>query len=122
MGRGKKENLKPFNKLTVEEQRKIASMGGKKSVEVKNQKRLLKDTIKMMLALQPTPQMVNECAEKFGFNPEDLQDVITGGLITKAMAGDSKAFEVLRDTVGEKPIDIQEVTHKGSGLTIEVKP
>ena len=48
----------------------------------------------MMLKLQPTPQMVSECAEKFGFNPKDLQDIITGGLINKAMSGDSRAFEV----------------------------
>ena len=119
MSKGKKENLKPFNKLTVEEQRKLASMGGKKSVEVKNQKRLLKDTIEMMLKLQPTPQMVNECAEKFGFNPKDLQDIITGGLISKAMSGDSRAFEVLRDTVGQKPKEVIESTNTNTNIDIK---
>ena len=103
MSKGKKENLIPLNKRTKEAQREIARKGAQASNKKQAEKRLLKDTIKMMLALQPTPQMVDECAEKFGFNPKDLQDIITGGLINKAMSGDSRAFEVLRDTVGQKP-------------------
>lgn len=119
MSKGKKENLIPLNRLTKEEQREITSKGGKKSGEVRAQKRLLKDTIEMMLKLQPTPQMVNECAEKFGFNPKDLQDIITGGLINKAMSGDSRAFEVLRDTVGQKPKEEVINTNLNTDATIE---
>ena len=35
----------------------------------------------------------------------DMQEKISLALIQKAMGGDTKAFEVLRDTVGEKPVD-----------------
>ena len=52
-----------------------------------------------------TPEMVTDCAAKFGFNPKDLQEVITGGLMTKAMSGDAKAFEVIRDSIGQKPVE-----------------
>src|SRR5574344_724462 len=117
----KEDNLKPIKKgqLSKDELKKRQSNGGKKSGEVRTQKRLLKDTIEMMLKLQPTPQMVNECAEKFGFNPKDLQDIITGGLINKAMSGDSRAFEVLRDTVGQKPKEEVINTNLNTDATIE---
>lgn len=117
----KEDNLKPIRKgqLSKDELKKRQINGGKKSGEVRAQKRLLKDTIEMMLKLQPTPQMVSECAEKFGFNPKDLQDIITGGLINKAMSGDSKAFEVLRDTVGQKPKEEVINTNLNTDATIE---
>lgn len=35
----------------------------------------------------------------------DTQEKISLSLIQKAMQGDTKAFEVIRDTVGEKPVD-----------------
>ena len=104
------ENLIPLNKRTKTEQRAITQMGGIKSGEVRREKRLLKDTIEMLLNNKPTPEMINECAEKFGFNPKDLQDVITGGLIARAMTGDPKAYEVLRDTMGQRPIEKMETT------------
>lgn len=35
----------------------------------------------------------------------NTQESVAVALIEKAMGGDVKAFEVLRDTVGEKPVD-----------------
>ena len=34
---------------------------------------------------------------------------ITSAMIRKALAGDVKAFESIRDTVGEKPVEKQEI-------------
>ena len=113
------ENLIPVTQRSKEEARQMSINGGKKSGEVRAQKRLLKDTIEMMLNMKPTPEMIQECAEKFGFNPKDLQEIITGGLIQKAISGDSKAFEVLRDTVGQKPKDIIESTNTNTNLDIK---
>lgn len=107
------ENLKPIKKgeLSKEEAKKRGSIGGINSGKAKAEKRLLKDTIEMLLNNKPTPEMINECAEKFGFNPKDLQEVITGGLISRAMSGDPRAYEVLRDTAGQKPVDRVENTN-----------
>ena len=103
------ENLIPMNKRSKKEARELGSIGGIKSGQVRAEKRLLKDTIEMLLNNKPTDEMIMDCAEKFGFNPKDLQDVITGGLISRAMSGDPKAFEVLRDTMGQRPVEKQEV-------------
>lgn len=35
----------------------------------------------------------------------NTQESIAVALVEKAMSGDVRAFEVLRDTIGEKPVD-----------------
>ncbi len=45
------KNLKPFNSLTEEEVRKIASNGGKKSVEARRKKKNLKERFKIGLEI-----------------------------------------------------------------------
>lgn len=86
------QNLKPYRKgeLTSEEAKRRGSNGGKRSAEVKRENKLIKDRI----------------LERMG---ETDWDEMIDGLIERAKATD-KAFEVLRDTVGQKPSDVIEVT------------
>ena len=81
------QNLKPFNELTENEQRAIASAGGKASGEARRKRKTLKEELLLMLSEGET------------------QRSVTLALIEKAMSGDTKAFEVIRDTIGEKPVD-----------------
>lgn len=81
------QNLKPFNEMTENEQREIAKKGGKASGEARAKRKTLREELLLLL-------------EK-----GDTQERISLALLQKAMQGDTKAFEVLRDTVGEKPID-----------------
>lgn len=50
----------------------------------------------------------------------DTQSKMSLSIISKALNGDTKAFEVIRDTIGEKPIDRQELTGEQS-LDINIK-
>lgn len=45
-------------------------------------------------------------AQVNGVTPNEIMAVV---MMLKAMKGDTKAFEIVRDTVGEKPADKQEV-------------
>lgn len=81
------ENLKPFNQLTEEEQRELARKGGIASGEARAKRKTLREELLLLLA------------------QGDTQEKISLALLQKAMNGDTKAFEVLRDTVGEKPVD-----------------
>lgn len=45
------QNLIPWNKRTESEQREYAKQGGKKSGEVRRQKKAMKDTMQMLLSL-----------------------------------------------------------------------
>lgn len=81
------ENLVSLADRTTEEQRAIASAGGKASGEARRKRKTLKEELLLMLSEGETQQSV------------------TLALIEKAMSGDTKAFEVIRDTIGEKPVD-----------------
>ena len=85
------ENLKPQNTRTKEEQRKIARSGGIASGKARREKIMLRDLLEEAL-LQKTDT---------GNRYVD----ITRALIDKADSGDVKAYEVIRDTLGQKPIE-----------------
>lgn len=87
------ENLKPVR--TKEEARERGKKGGIKSGEARREKKLLKDTLLMLL------------------ETDDGQDKICTALFNQARRGNIKAFEVIRDTIGEKPVDKTETEMKG---------
>ena len=92
------ENLKPMNKRTKSEQREIAQKAGIKSGEKRRErKKLLRELLE--LALQETDTKSGQ--------QNDIS--ITAALIKKAAKGDVNAYLAIRDTLGEKPIDKQEV-------------
>ena len=86
------QNLKPIKKgdLSKEELKKRQSNGGKKSVESRKQEKIFQKAI----------------AERMGF--DDFNEMIDN-LIKRAKRQD-KSFEVLRDTMGQKPIERVETT------------
>lgn len=88
------ENLKPIKKgeLSKEEAKRRGQLGGKKSVEKRRERKLLKDELIMLLSSGQT------------------QEKISLALIQEALDGNVKAFEVIRDTIGEKPIIKQDVS------------
>lgn len=85
-------NLIPQSERTKSEQRAIASAGGKASVEARRRRKTLREELLALLS------------------DGDIQNRISLALIDEAMNGNkagsvTKAFEVIRDTVGEKPTE-----------------
>lgn len=85
------QNLKPLNTRAKSEQREIASKGGKARAKKQKELKTLKDELLLLLAEGNT------------------QKKMSLALIQKALNGDTKAFEVIRDSIGQKPTDKQEV-------------
>lgn len=85
------DGLIPFNQMSEEKHKELSRLGGIKSGEAKREKRLLKETLLALL------------------EGKDVQTNVCNALILKCLDGDVKAFEVLRDTIGQKPVDKQEV-------------
>ena len=85
---GNEKNLK---RLTPEEARKNGSKGGKKSVESRRRKKLLKELLEE--ALEKETRTGNMAID------------ITNALVRKAKKGNVKAYEVIRDTLGQKPVE-----------------
>lgn len=84
------KNLIPFNERTEEEQREIRSKGGIASAEKRRKRKTLKEELELLLEIGDTQK--NGCL----------------AIIEKFMSGDIKAFETIRDTVGEKPTEKRE--------------
>lgn len=88
------KNLRPFDTLSEEEQREIRSKGGKAAQKKRREQKQLKELLELALS-QPSDK-----------NPDiDRWTEVTVALVKKAMAGDTKAFELVRDTIGQKPTD-----------------
>ena len=88
-GQGTK-NLRPVR--TTEEAKKRGSMGGKRCAEAKRERKRLRELLEIALS---TP------SEEGGTQAE----AITAALVASALAGNVKAYEVIRDTLGEKPTE-----------------
>ena len=92
------DNLKPF---TSEQSREKAKENGKKggiaSGIAKRKKKQLKEELEILLAMTDK-------------NDKTIQEKICFALIKKASEGDTKAFEIVRDTIGQRPIERIEQT------------
>lgn len=89
-------NLIPQSERTKEEQRRIARQGGIASGKARAEKRDLRKALEMLLEQTFT--------DKKGVTRTGAQ-AITEKLFSEVMKGNVRAFEVLRDTVGQKPIE-----------------
>lgn len=87
-----KINLKPIKKgqLSNEELKRRQSNGGKKGSEARRQKKLLRETLEELLSM-------NDPA-----TGENNQQAINVALLKQALKGNTKAYEVIRDTLGQK--------------------
>ena len=90
------ENLVDLRTRTTEEQREIARLGGIASGKARKEKRMLKDLLEE--ALSKGTETNNEYVN------------ITKALIKEANKGNVKAYEVIRDTLGQKPKEEIEIT------------
>lgn len=96
------KDLIPFNQRTEEEQKKIASMGGKKSGEVRREQKTYREMAKAMLSAQITdPKMLEEMA-KYGIEGTDLKAYTLLGMIKASAEGSHNAFDRLLELAGEK--------------------
>ena len=97
------DNIKDygFDKLTAEEQREIASKGGKASVKARRKRKNIQDTTKMILGLDVIDDTTNDVLDKFGVEDKDLQSLMICKLILKAINGDVKAVRTVLEITGE---------------------
>lgn len=97
MPRGNPQNLKPNSERTAEEVKALTSKGGRASGKARRDKKNLRIALEALL-------------EKIQTDPETGKrgtgaQLITAKLFQQALEGNVKAFETLRDTVGQKPVE-----------------
>ena len=91
--------------LTSEEAQRIGSLGGKASVKARAERKTLREELLLLLS------------------EGDIQNKISLALLKQAEKGNTKAYEIIRDTVGEKPkenINVSgELNNPFAGMTTE---
>ena len=96
------KNLIPMNERTKDEQREIASKGGKASGKARRRKRTMKDAAQLILQL---PVRAEQAAllQKYGIPENDCTNLmlIMAKAVQMAADGNLKAAEFIRDTLGE---------------------
>lgn len=102
------KNLKP---LTTEKAREIGSKGGKASVEKRRQNKTFKEIINKFLDGKLEQEELKQQMLNFGFADEEISNksAVVFSLWKEAIKGNTKATEILRDTIGEKPVEKQEI-------------
>ena len=88
------------------------SKGGKRSAEVRREKRELRKALEFL--------MEQEITDKKG-NTKTGTEAMALAVFQKALKGDIKAFEVVRDTVGQKPIEKVQVAEVDQATIDEVE-
>jgi len=96
------------HKLTAEEQ----SMGGKRSAEVRREKRDLRKALEIL--------MEQDITDKKG-NTKTGTEAMALAVFQKALKGDTKAWEIVRDTIGQKPIEKVQVAEVDQATIDEVE-
>ena len=90
------QNLLKPEDLTPNQRRENASKAGKASGEARRKKKLLRECLEILLE--------KEITDKKGETMSGAEALSTK-LFAEAMKGNIKAFEVLRDTAGQKPVE-----------------
>ena len=105
------KNLVSLADRTTEEKREIAQKGGKASGEARRNKKLLRDCIDYLLERE------DKTVQHEDGTPMSGAEQLAYNLFVKALAETdtakaAKAFEVLRDTAGQKPVDKVQMENK----------
>lgn len=89
MSKGHENLIPPRSK---DEARERGQKGGIASGEARRKKKTIRETLEMMLAGQMP-------------DGSTRRDAIVVALMEKALSGDVRAFEAIRDSIGEKPVN-----------------
>lgn len=119
-------NLNPVQ--SKEEARKRGRAGGIASGKARREKRLMRETLDILLSMPlkngkyADVESIKNFAAMKGKNIS-VQEAILIAQVQKAMKGDTRAAEYVRDTIGQKPVDNVvmggEVNNPMAGLTTE---
>lgn len=106
------QNLRPIKKgeLSSEEAKRRGSLGGKKAAEIKRAKKTMKEMLDYLLE----KELETKKGEKVTY-----REAILTSTIKKAIEGDVKAAQFIRDTAGEAPISKTELTGKNGSPLIQ---
>lgn len=102
-----KEDLIPFNQRSEEEVKAMQRKGGINSGKTRRNKALLRDCLEILME----KKMVDKDGKKITGAEAQSVSLFLAALQETDTAKKARAFEVLRDTAGQKPVEKIEQTN-----------
>lgn len=107
-----------FNQMEPERAREIQRKGAEAVNRIHGEKKTAREALERILTIKATPEIIagadipEELAERLRRDNPDatLYDLIQIVAVGRAVGGNMKAYELIRDTHGDKPIERVEVT------------
>lgn len=108
------QNLIPLNKRSQRERKEITTKGANASNKVQKEKKLLKQQFEMLMSLEIMDNKLKEQLLCLGIpqNETTLQMALCVAITKQALQGNIKAFELIRDTLGQTPSAVIENEEK----------
>lgn len=90
------------------------AVGGRKSGETRRKRAALREAARALLAVSPEripgAEDLAEVLRVAGIDDATMAEALTLAQVLKAARGDTEAFKTLRDTSGERPVDLLHVS------------
>jgi hypothetical protein len=104
--RANEQNLVQNSGRSREEVKEINAKGGINSGIARRKRKALRDSMNMLLEMQPTAKEFNKLIEA-GFEPEEIDNslMVTLALFNQSKKGDVQAIKELRNLIGEDKPD-----------------
>jgi len=114
------KTLKPKIIKTPEEAKEKGRNGGLKSGIVRKQQKKFKDLFIQFSKLEITNDKLKDKLKKAGFDDEEMTNktALMYSMYLKALKGDTKAFEIVCNLMGEKPADKLEINDHSKSMSI----
>lgn len=102
---GKRENLIPMDKRTPEERRSLGSKGGKRSAEVRREKRDIRNAAKLFLFAETEPTDIErELLPESIKRPTQLELCVLSCVMHIRETGDVRSLAVLSELIGKTAV------------------
>lgn len=97
-------NIENLRTPSTEEARRIGAKGGKRSGEVRKQRKAMKEQMEMLLSLPLKDTGIKGKFKKLGIDTGDMnnQMALMVAMYQKALKGDTSAMNIIREVIGER--------------------
>lgn len=104
------KDLIPMSERSKEEVKRIASKGGINSGKTRRKKKTMREAAQLVLNLK-SPDKIKAELKKLGIKDADAinQTAMLISILNRALKGDVRAAEFMRDTAGENPQTINPI-------------
>lgn len=114
------ENLIPLNKRTKEEQRRIATEGGKASGKKRRDKRTFRETLQTLLEMPYLDENRNPIINDITGKPMSIREGLAVTAVQCSMSGDVKHLQTILDVLGERVLKIDSTVNGAMSANISI--